>query len=224
MEASGDPSHVTRAAGLLFLLVAACTFDSGSGVERPVPAPDTRMATVRLPPDPKPEPRRPLDVSRIAGADAPSVVTADDRTTTSTVAWASVRLEDEQPAKVAVPVRIEIMAIDLGAPIRPLGVVRETGQMEVPENVNEVGWYRFGPAPGGPGSAVLAAHVDMAGEGPGVFFDLDRLRVGDLINVAFDDGMTSSFVVLQAERVAKGELNFDAVFSPVGEPLLRLIT
>ena len=163
------------------------------------------------------------------GVGRPAVSVADQpqsapRTTTSTVPWASVRLDDEKPVTAAIPVRIQIVVIDLEAPVLPLGVVSETGQMEVPENVDEVGWYRYGPAPGSPGSAVLAAHVDMAGEGPGVFFHLDRLRMGDRIDVDFDDGTTSTFVVSNAERVPKGELNFDSVFSPVGQPLLRLVT
>ena len=213
-----------RAVRLLFLLVAACTIYPGSGVQEPVPAPTTAIVSGGSSTDAGPQPGGSPNGSQTPGVKAPYVVTAGPRTTTSTVPWASVRLDDENPVEAAVPVRIEIIAIDLAAPIRPLGVVRETGQMEVPENVNEVGWYRFGPAPGRSGSAVLAAHVDMAGEGPGVFFHLDRLKVGDQVNVAFDDGTTSIFVVSQAERVPKGELNFDTVFSPAGDPLLRLIT
>lgn len=197
-----------RPVAVLLLLFAACTADPGSSVATPPPvsAPTT------------------VPVSAGPSATLVSQSQGPNRTTTSTVPWASVRLDDEQPIEAVIPVRIEITAIDLEAPILPLGVVVETGQMEVPENVDEVGWYRFGPAPGRPGSAVLAAHVDMAGEGPGVFFHLDRLRIGDQVNVAFDDGTTSAFVVSHAERVPKGELNFDSLFSPGGEPLLRLIT
>ena len=197
-----------RLGAVLLLLLAACSADLGSGSGRPpVSAPTTvtvgvGRSAVSVPDQP---------------ASAPPI-------TTSTVPWASVRLDDEKLAAPAIPVRIEIVVIDLVAPVLPLGVVSETGEMEVPEDVDEVGWYRYGPAPGWPGSAVLAAHVDMAGEGPGVFFHLDRLRVGDRINVDFDDGSTSTFLVSNAERVPKGELNFDSVFSPVGQPLLRLVT
>ena len=201
-----------RPGAVLLLMLAACTADLGSDAGGPaVSAPTT--VTVRT-----------VTVSPGPSADSVSQSQGPTRTTTSTVPWASVRLDDEKSVEAAIPVRIEIVVIDLEAPILPLGVVRETGQMEVPENVDEVGWYRYGPAPGWPGSAVLAAHVDMAGEGPGVFFHLDRLRMGDRINVDFDDGTTSIFVVSHAERVPKGELNFDSVFSPVGQPLLRLVT
>ena len=196
-----------RPVAVLLLLIAACTADPRSSAARPPPV------------------STPTTVPVSTGPSAASVSEFQGPTrTTSTLPWASVRLDDEKPTASADPVRIEIAAIDLEAPILPLGVVIETGQMEVPQNVDEVGWYRYGPAPGRPGSAVLAAHVDMAGEGPGVFFHLDRLRIGDQVNVAFDDGTTSAFVVSHAERVPKGELNFDSLFSPGGEPLLRLIT
>ncbi|CAN5218922.1 class F sortase [soil metagenome] len=196
-----------RPGAVLLLLFAACSADLGSGAGgRAVAAPTTITVDTAPSADSVPKPERP------------------PQTTTSTIPWGSVRLDDDKPVEAAIPVRIEIVVIDLEAPILPLGVVSETGEMEVPENVDEVGWYRYGPAPGWPGSAVLAAHVDMAGEGPGVFFHLDRLRMGDRINVDFDDGTTSTFVVSHAERVPKGELNFDSVFSPDGQPLLRLVT
>ena len=37
-----------------------------------------------------------------------------------------------------------------------------------------VAWYRYGPTPGAPGSAVLAGHVDWHGV-PGIFFHLSEL-------------------------------------------------
>ena len=197
-----------RPVAVLLLLFAACAADPGSDAAIPPPASAPTTVTISAGPS----------------ADSMPQHQSSTTTTTSTVPWASVRLDDDRPVEAAIPVRIEIVVIDLEAPILPLGVVSETGQMEVPENVDEVGWYRYGPAPGWPGSAVLAAHVDMAGEGPGAFFDLDRLVTGDQINVDFDDGTTSTFVVSQAERVPKGELDFDSVFSPVGQPLLRLVT
>ena len=198
-----------RPGPILLLLFTACSSDLGADVGRSADFAPPTTVTVTAGPSSDSMPRPQVNI----------------RTTTATVPWASVRLDDEKPlAEAAIPVRIEIIAIDLEAPILPLGVASGTGQMEVPENVDDVGWYRHGSAPGGPGSAVLAAHVDLAGEGPGVFFHLDRLKAGDRINVDFDDGTTSTFVVSLAERVPKGELNLASVFSPVGQPLVRLVT
>jgi Sortase domain len=122
------------------------------------------------------------------------------------------------------PVRLRIDSIGVSAPIVPAGVEQDTGLMEVPENVDEVAWYRYGPRPGQPGSAVLAAHVDLAGEGPGVFFDLADIEPGDRILVEFDDGTARSFTVKARTIYLKDELPLDTVFRRDGEPILTLIT
>ena len=49
-------------------------------------------------------------------------------------------------------------------------------QMELPPAA-DVGWYRLGPTPGQGGSAVLAAHIDLAGR-EGAFSDLASVPVG----------------------------------------------
>jgi sortase (surface protein transpeptidase) len=144
--------------------------------------------------------------------------------TTTTVNWASVRLEPEAAVDQVAPARLVIEAIAIEAPIVALGVDAATGDMEVPDNVDEVGWYRFGPVPGGPGSAVMAAHVDLAGEGPGVFYNLDHLAKGDAIEIALTDGGSLRFLVTDSARVPKVDLDVVSLFSPDGDPLLRLVT
>jgi hypothetical protein len=122
------------------------------------------------------------------------------------------------------PVLLEIPAIGVDAPIDPYGVNAATGDMEVPENVSDVAWYRHGPRPGESGSAVLAAHVDLFGQGPGVFFDLIDLEPGQVISVRFDDGSTSDFQVHARTTYRKDELPVDAIFSRGGPSVLTLIT
>ena len=51
--------------------------------------------------------------------------------------------------------------------------------MAIPREVRQVGWYRYGPAPGDPaGAAVIAGHVDTEQQGAGALFPLrgDRRR------------------------------------------------
>jgi LPXTG-site transpeptidase (sortase) family protein len=143
-------------------------------------------------------------------------------TTTSTVAWASARLAPV--ASDPDPVWLEIPSLGVSAEIAPAGIDRTSGQMEVPERADLVGWYRFGPRPGEDGSAVLAAHVDMEGFGPGVFFHLDRLANGDEVSVHFADGSVSSFEVVSTVRVAKEELDLESIFARSGDARLTLIT
>jgi sortase (surface protein transpeptidase) len=96
--------------------------------------------------------------------------------------------------------------------------------MAVPRNVNDVGWYRYGPSPGDAGSAVLAAHVDLASQGPGVFFSLRDLQPGQEVVVDYDDDTSRTFVVQARATYDKDELPLDKVFSREGSPVLTLIT
>jgi LPXTG-site transpeptidase (sortase) family protein len=122
-----------------------------------------------------------------------------------------------------IPVSIRIPALDQEAPILPAGV-ETNGDMEVPDNVSDVAWYKYGSAPGEPGSAVLAAHVDLAGQGPGVFFELGALDPGNVIYIDFDDGSTEAYRTEARAVYDKDSLPTDAIFSREGPPVLTLIT
>lgn len=122
------------------------------------------------------------------------------------------------------PVGLRIEGLDVDAPIGAYGVNRRTGEMDVPDNVTDVGWYRYGASPGDPGSAVLAAHVDLASQGPGVFFDLRRIDPGMLVTVEMDDGSERFFRVRARKTYDKDELPLDVIFAKEGPPVLTLIT
>jgi sortase (surface protein transpeptidase) len=128
------------------------------------------------------------------------------------------------PPQVSPPVGLRIPTLDIDAVVSAYGVDADTGEMEVPDNVTEVAWYRFGPAPGAPGSAVLAAHVDLAGQGPGVFFELGRLEPDDLVEVAHEDGTVSSYRVVARTVYEKEEVPLEAIFARDGRPVLTLVT
>jgi hypothetical protein len=129
-------------------------------------------------------------------------------------------LEDLSPQ----PVGLTIKQMSVDAPVLPQGIDPRTGQMKVPRNVTEVGWYQFGPSPGRPGSAVLAAHVDLEGQGKGVFFELKTLNPGDRVSVDFDDGSRKEFAVEARTVYTKEQLPLDVIFSRQGAPVLTLIT
>jgi hypothetical protein len=130
-------------------------------------------------------------------------------------------LLSDQPAAPA-PRRLAIPALGIDVAVVPVGVEAD-GQMEVPQDVREAGWYRFGPAPGQPGSAVLAGHVDSRTQGRGAFFDLRRLEVGDAIEVVTESG-TTTWVVSGRRSYDKAEIPLVDVFSREGAPRLALIT
>jgi LPXTG-site transpeptidase (sortase) family protein len=152
-----------------------------------------------------------------------AVVQATTTTTVVRVPWASARLAEVESSG-PIPVSIEIPSIQVSAEVVASGIDDESGQMEIPATAAQVGWYRFGPRPGEDGSAVLAGHVDMAGQGPGAFFHLDRLVAGDEVEVHLSDGTVQRFAVVETVRVPKDQLNVEAIFSRHGGPRLTLVT
>ena len=119
------------------------------------------------------------------------------------------------------PRGIQIRSLGVQVPVIPVGV--EKGTTQVPDDVGVVGWYRFGPVPGAPGSAVLLGHVDSARQGPGAFFNLGRLEPGDEVGVSYADGSRRRFVVVARRQYRKEQLP-DAVFRRDGPPVLTLVT
>ncbi|HUH06977.1 MAG TPA: sortase [Egibacteraceae bacterium] len=135
----------------------------------------------------------------------------------------SGRIDDFQQVEAEGPRRLSIPAIGVDAPVIAVGVDAD-GAMEVPDDVLDVGWYRHGPGPGEPGSAVLAAHVDSRQQGRGVFFDLRRLDVGDQLVVTDDAGEQHRFVVQARRTYDKATLPAAELFERTGPPRLVLIT
>jgi len=81
--------------------------------------------------------------------------------------------------EVAPPARIRLPSLDVDAAVVAVGV-DDRGEMAVPVDIRETGWYRFGPAPGSTtGSAVLSGHVDDYRQGAGVFARIGDLGPGD---------------------------------------------
>lgn len=119
------------------------------------------------------------------------------------------------------PIGLSIEAIGVRAPVVSVGVEAD-GDMEIP-GAREVGWYRFGPAPGESGSSVLAAHIAWNGE-RGVFRALGRVREGDRIDVTLADGEMRGFEVVETAQYGKEELPFDRIFAKDGAPGLVLIS
>ena len=122
------------------------------------------------------------------------------------------------------PSRIEIPSLGVDAEVVQVGVDAE-GLMEIPADVDTVGWYRFGPAPGAAaGSAVLSGHVDDYRQGTGVFARIGDLVPGDVIRVTDPTNSVRQFQVVAREEWSKGEVPIDRLFDRGGAARLVLIT
>ncbi|HEX6254446.1 MAG TPA: class F sortase [Euzebyales bacterium] len=163
-------------------------------------------------PDPSPEPS------------VPSVATASESPSPPKIATSSARLEDVQTEQI-IPTSLTVDAMGVaGSPIDPVGVDPD-GKMTVPVDISRIGWYEYGPAPGDDaGSAVLTAHIDSRTQGKGVFYHLDALEAGAIVEVDMSDGTTRAFVVDEIRQIPKVDLPTGDIFRRDGDPRLALIT
>lgn len=138
----------------------------------------------------------------------------------------------QQPAPLSNPINglkrtgiqpdtLKIPAIDVEAQVQHLGMTK-TGEMAVPDNIEDVSWFSPGYQPGQNGRAVIAGHVDGV-EGPAIFWDLSELQLGDEILVQ-DEDRTLTFKVHTMESVPLDLADVSAVFGYTSSPELVLIT
>lgn len=127
-----------------------------------------------------------------------------------------VRFE-ELPSSIRVP------AIGVDHRLVPVGLNTD-GSMEIPHDVQQIGWYEVqGVLPGDDGTAVLAGHVDSRAQGPGAFYDLRHLDVGDRVTVS-DGDQHQEWVVTARRSYDKNTIPIEDIFLDHGEPRLVLIT
>jgi LPXTG-site transpeptidase (sortase) family protein len=82
-----------------------------------------------------------------------------------------------------VPVELVIQKLQVEAPIEVKGVDAHN-VMEAPDLGTDAAWYKFTARPGAGSNAVFAGHLDYGRLGnPAIFWHLDQLTSGDLIEV-----------------------------------------
>ena len=119
------------------------------------------------------------------------------------------------------PVRLRIPAINVNTTIQRVGI-NSRGEMEVPGNVVDVGWFKLGSIPGERGSAVIDGHFDGGDGKAGVFINLYKLKPGDKLYVEDSRGKTTVFIVRESKTFDPGLA--DGVFSRNDGTYLNLIT
>lgn len=133
-----------------------------------------------------------------ASAPATALPTATEAPADPAVAEATAEtpaLEPEAPPSPP-PARVIVPRIGVNARVIPVGEDPD-GAMSSPGNPYDVGWWERGSRPGDYGSAVLGGHVDFAGFGAAVFWDLHLLQPGDTVSVVSTEGRQLNFTVTE---------------------------
>jgi hypothetical protein len=142
----------------------------------------------------------------------------------------------------AVPVStrpaLVIPALGIDAPVQTTAAVGPLGSasLTIPMDIRDVGWWdgtvtdgsqrwaNEAPAPGNPGVAIVAGHVDSAAAGPGALYRLDDLRVGQSIEVDNVDSTTTwRKVTAPPQTIPKSDLPA-SLFATRGIPRHALVT
>ncbi|WP_371581355.1 class F sortase [Streptomyces sp. NBC_01314] len=171
--------------------------------EEPTPAAPTGATPTRLT-DPAPaEPPRPAPTTTPAEAKRPALP----------------RTLPPSPAKT-----VTIQYLGIEAPVTGLRLDSRRRLPAPPDDRPElVGWYAEGPAPGGPGTAVVVGHRDTR-TGPAVFASLDVIKPGRIVEVLRADGRTAVYTVDAVKTYEKSRFPDKEVYGHRGRPELRLIT
>ncbi len=122
-----------------------------------------------------------------------------------------------------VPVRIDIDAIGVHAKVQEVGK-NAKGEMAAPSDYKTVAWYAPGTRPGAPGSAAFAGHLNNSLSSAGVFANLDKLRVGDLVVITDAQGKKRTFSIIASEIYPADQPPDELIFATYGPSHVALIT
>ena len=123
------------------------------------------------------------------------------------------------------PTSIEIPSIGVRSSHFVRLGIQPDGTISVPGTAQEVGIYDAGPTPGQLGPSVLAAHVDTPSGVPGIFYELGKVRAGDVVKVSRRDGSHLIFTVDTVAAYKKTQFPTDLVYrGDFSKAEIRLVT
>ena len=170
-----------------------------------------------------------LGLSVLIGPRPPEAPPAADPAPAAPLELPAPRSEEpeapEAPSEPPAPLTLRIASIAVEAPVVSVGL--DGTEMEIPDDVNEVGWYDpdgLGVRPGTSGTAVFASHVDSRSQGRGVLFELRRIQAGDTLEIDLEDGTTQVWRVTEVVQYPKVAMPMHDIFVWSGPSRIAVIT
>lgn len=133
-------------------------------------------------------------------------------------------VKPEKAPMFAEPItRLTIPAIKVDAVIEYVTLAND-GNMDTPFRPENVAWYKPGARVGETGNSVISGHLDYVGVGPVVFWNLDKLKPGDLVYVTTSMNNKFTFRVTNSEIYPVNNAPLNRIFGDSNTPNLNLIT
>jgi ribosomal protein S18 acetylase RimI-like enzyme len=131
-----------------------------------------------------------------ATSDSEAAAAQPDPSTSGEADTASGRAADDPAALIAgIPIGVELPTLGVRADVFPVGIT--AGQLDVPTDPADVGWWTGSVAAGSPaGATIIDGHVDSAELGAGALY-----RLTDLTIATFGPFYEDSFRPLVGEAV-----------------------
>lgn len=129
-----------------------------------------------------------------------------------------------EPTPKPIPVKLEIPSVNLVAPVIPVGFVKETGEIKVPADAGDVGWYKYGTVPGDLGSSIMSGHFDTPTGAPAIFSDLEEVQVGDTFKVTNQQAKELTYKVKAVRNLPLQGFPKDLIFGDRDFSQLTLMT
>jgi hypothetical protein len=131
-----------------------------------------------------------------------------------------------------------IPSLGVDAPLVPTGATGrpETASLTIPGDVHTAAWWdgtvsqgsrithEDAPAPGQPGVAVIAGHIDSARAGPGALYDLKNISVGATVEIVDSGGHVAKWTVSTRPLTTRKTALPSSLWVTRGRPTLALVT
>ena len=130
------------------------------------------------------------------------------------------------PPSSAPVVRMVIEKIGLDGQVVTMGLDADHVPL-VPDNPDDIVWYDFSTRPGWGSNAVFSGHVDWTVNGvpvTGIFYDLRKVEVGDIIKVRLEDGTEYQYKVFGNQAVPYDDPEALKVMGATPTEMITIIT
>jgi LPXTG-site transpeptidase (sortase) family protein len=130
------------------------------------------------------------------------------------------------PPSSAPVVRMIIEKIGLDGQVVTMGLDEDHVPL-VPDNPDDIVWYDFSTRPGWGSNAVFSGHVDWTVHGvpvTGVFYDLRKVEVGDIIKIGLEDGTEYQYKVFANVAVPYDDPEALKVMGATPTEMITIIT